>query len=209
MEIESVYAFIDESGTVGTKTGTRFLIVVVLSVNQPRVFELTIRRALKKYGAKVASGEIKAADFEEAAIVRLLQALSEEDFTVMAVILDQRTIRREPKHVEEIYRRVTARAVRHLVERSARVEICLDKRYTNERLRRLLEKAIREEIADLPQVVLISQENSSSRKELQAADAVAWAFFQKYERDDPRFYDIIASKVVIEDVANGKELFDN
>ena len=209
MEIESVYAFIDESGTVGAKTGTRFLIVVVLSVNQPRVLELTIRRAVKKYGAKIASGEIKAADFEEAAIIRLLGSLAKEDITVMAVILDQHTIRREPKHVEEIYRRVTARAVRHLVERSPRVEICLDKRYTSERQRHLLEKAIREEIADLPQVVLISQENSSERKELQAADAIAWAFFQKYERDDPRFYDIIASKVVIEDVANGKELLDD
>ncbi|NWG07452.1 MAG: DUF3800 domain-containing protein [Chloroflexi bacterium] len=209
MEIESVYAFIDESGTVGTKTGTRFLIVVVLSVSQPRVLELTIRRAIKKYGSKVASGEIKAADFEEAAILRLLQALAKEDLTVMAVVLDQHTIRREPKYVEEIYRRVTARAVRHLVQQSPRVEICLDKRYTNERQRHLLEKAIREEIADLPQVVLISQENSSSRKELQAADAVAWAFFQKYERDDSRFYDIIASKVVIEDVANGKDLLDD
>ncbi len=209
MEIESVYAFIDESGTVGAKTGTRFLIVVVLSVSQPRSLELTIRRAIKKYGAKVASGEIKAADFEEAAIIRLLRALAKEDMTVMAVVLDQHTIRREPKHVEEIYRRVTARAVRHLVTQSPRVEICLDKRYTNERQRHLLEKAIREEIADLPQVVLISQENSSSRKELQAADAVAWAFFQKYERDDPRFYDIIASKVVIEDVANGKDLLDD
>lgn len=209
MQIESVYAFIDESGTVGAKSGTRYLIVVVLSVNQPRVIELTIRRAIKKYGSKIASGEIKAADFEETAIIRLLQELSKEDVTVMAVILDQRTIRHEPKHVETIYRRVTARAVRHLVKQSPRVEICLDKRYTSERQRRLLEKTIREEIADLPQVVLITQENSSSRKELQAADAIAWAFFQKYERDDPRFYDIIVSKVVIEDVANGKELLDD
>lgn len=59
MQIESVYAFIDESGTVGAKSGTRYLIVVVLSVNQPRVIELTIRRAIKKYGSKIASGEIK------------------------------------------------------------------------------------------------------------------------------------------------------
>lgn len=88
MEIESVYAFIDESGTVGAKTGTRFLIVVVLSVSQPRVLELTIRRAIKKYGAKVASGEIKAADFEEVAILRLLQALVKEDLTVMASSVD-------------------------------------------------------------------------------------------------------------------------
>ena len=94
MEIESVYAFIDESGTVGAKTGTRFLIIVSLSVKQPRVIELTIRRAIKKYGSKIASGEIKA------------------------------------------------------------------------------------------------------------ADAVAWSLFQKYERNDSRFYDVIVSKIVIENVVD-------
>jgi len=202
MEIESVYAFIDESGTVGAKTGTRFLVVVSLSVNQPRALELTIRRAIKKYGSKIASGEIKAADFEERDILRLLREIEKEDITVVAVILDQGAIRRQPKKAEANYRRLVARAIRYLVQRSPRAEICIDKRYTNERLRYLLEKTIREEIADLPQVVLIRQENSSSRKELQAADAVAWSLFQKYERNDSRFYDVIASKIVIEDVVD-------
>ncbi|GAB4577930.1 MAG: hypothetical protein Fur0022_06620 [Anaerolineales bacterium] len=199
---QSNYAFIDESGTVGAKTGTRFLIVAALIVNQPRALELTIRRAIKKYGSKIASGEIKAADFEEPAILRLLREIAKEDVTIVAVVLDQHTIHRQPKKAESIYRRLVARAIRHIVQRSPRVDICLDKRYTNERLRVLLEKTIREEIVDLPQVVLIRQENSSARKELQAADAVAWAFFQKYERNDSRFYEIMASKIVMEDVVD-------
>ena len=180
-----------------------------LSVNQPRILELTIRRAIKKYGSKIASGEIKAADFEEPDILRLLQGIAKEDITVVAVILDQHTIRRQPKQVESIYRRVVARAIRYLVQQSPRVEICLDKRYTSERLRHLLEKTIREEIADLPQVVLIRQENSSSRKELQAADAIAWAFFQKYERNDSRFYDVIASKIMTEDLISESDWLEN
>jgi hypothetical protein len=47
---------------------------------------------------------------------------------------------------------------------------------------------------------LISQEDYVRRKELQAADYVAWAFFQKYERGDSRFYRIIAAKIVTEEV---------
>jgi len=35
---------------------------------------------------------------------------------------------------------------------------------------------------------------------LQAADAVAWAFFQKYERGDTRFFDIIAPNVIVEEL---------
>jgi len=73
-------------------------------------------------------------------------------------------------------------------------------------MRFLLEKRIRQVIEDLPQkIVLISQEESSSRKGLQAADAVAWAFFQKYERGDSRFYDAISSRVIAEEVIIEKD----
>lgn len=41
---------------------------------------------------------------------------------------------------------------------------------------------------------------SAARKELQAADFVAWAIFQKYERGDNRFYDSIAHRLVVEEV---------
>jgi hypothetical protein len=80
-------------------------------------------------------------------------------------------------------------------------EMELDKRYTTKRLRYRLEKEIREEIADLHQeVVIIRQEDSIAHKELQAVDYIAWAFFQKYERRDDRFYQIIANRVIVEEV---------
>jgi hypothetical protein len=60
---------------------------------------------------------------------------------------------------------------------------------------------IREEIDDLPQkVVLIRQLSSQSQCGLQAADFIAWAFFQKYERGDGRFVDVLASRIVQEEV---------
>ena len=57
---------------------------------------------------------------------------------------------------EEIYRWAASRLVRTLVQRFPRIEITLDKRYTNARLRNLLEVAIRDGLSDLPhQLVLI------------------------------------------------------
>ncbi|NCP16568.1 DUF3800 domain-containing protein [bacterium] len=200
------YAFVDESGTVGASSGSHFLVVAVLSASQPREVELPVRRALKKYGPSLTSGEIKAADFQEPAILRLLQAIAREEIAIIAVVVDQHAILRPPKKAESIYRQAVARAVYHLVERFPRVEICLDRRYTNARMRFLLEKRIRQVIEDLPQkIVLISQEESSSRKGLQAADAVAWAFFQKCERGDSRFYDAISSRVIAEEVVIEKD----
>jgi len=195
------YAFMDESGTVGVSTGTHFLVIAVVSAAQPREIEQPIRRALKKYGPNLKSGEIKAADFEESAILRLLREIVKENIAILATVIDQHAIFRPPRDKEDIYRFAVASTVRRLAERFSRMEICLDKRYTQARLRYHLEKSIRAGIEDLPhQMVLIRQENSSSRKGLQAADAIAWAFFQKYERGDLRFYDAISSKIIDEQV---------
>lgn len=49
-------------------------------------------------------------------------------------------------------------------------------------------------------VCVIRQEDSIARKELQGADYVAWAIFQKYERGDSRFYDIIARRLAVEEL---------
>jgi len=200
------YAFIDESGTVGIPDGTHFLVVAILNAGQPRGIEMPVRRALKKYGPSLSHGEIKAADFEEKAVARLLAAIAKQDVSILTTIVDQSVIIKPPKEMEEIYRFAVAKTVYQLVERCPWVNICLDRRYTNERHRFELETKIREAIQDLPQkVVLIRQENSLSRKELQAVDAVAWAVFQKYERGNNEFYNIISARVVYEEVICEKD----
>lgn len=200
------YAFIDESGTVGFPAGTHFLIIGVLVSENPREVERPIRRALKKYGPNLASGEVKAADFEETALLRLLKEIAQENIEIVATIVDQQAILRPPKDKEDIYRQSVARTVRRLVERYPRVQIVLDKRYTRSSLRDLLEETIRAELEELPrQRVLIRQENSADRKELQAVDVIAWAFFQKYERNDDRFYNLISFRVVDEQVIAEKD----
>lgn len=113
------------------------------------------------------------------AIARLLTEIAKEDVSIFVTIVDQSLIVKPPTVMEEIYRRAVSKTVYNLVERYPRVNICLDRRYTNERQRYELETRIRESIQDLPQkVVMIQQENSISRKELQAVDAVSWAFFK-------------------------------
>lgn len=200
------FAFIDESGTVGIPGGTHFLVVALLSTSQPREIELPIRHAMKKYGPSLSRGEIKAANFEEKAIARLLTEIAKGDVSIFATIVDQSVIIKPPVEMEDIYRRAVSQTVYKLVEQCPRVNICLDRRYTNERHRFELESKIRESIQDLPQkVVMIQQENSVSRKELQAVDAVAWAFFQKYERDNACFYDLISSKIIAEEIIQERD----
>jgi len=195
------YAFVDESGTVDPFSGSHFLVIAMLSTAKARPIELTIKRALKRYGTSLASGEMKASASREVVVQHLLQALANEPIAILAVVVDKQHIARPPDDLEDIYREAVTVAIREAVARWPRMDVNLDKRYTAKHLRYRLEKEIREGIADLPQeVVMIRQEDSIASKELQAADYVAWAFFQKYERGDTRFYDIISGKVVVEEV---------
>jgi len=195
------YTFVDESGDVAPFSGSHFLVVALLSTTSARSIELHVKRAHKKYGTSLSSGEMKAASSREVVVERLLHAIAQESVAIVAVIVDKRDILRPPADAEDIYREAVTRAVRHAVSRWPRVDVCLDKRYTTKRLRYRLEKKIREGIADLHQeVVIIRQEDSVAHKELQAVDYIAWAFFQKYERKNERFYQIIADKVIVEEI---------
>lgn len=47
-----------------------------------------------------------------------------------------------------------------------------------------------------------SGEDSQKQKGLQAVDYVAWAFHQKYEHEDDALHEIIAPRIVLEQVTN-------
>jgi hypothetical protein len=110
-------------------------------------------------------------------------------------------IEHPPKDPEDIYRWAVARLVKKLVRRTPHLEVVLDRRHTKELLRDQLEYAIREEISDLPQqVVLIRQEDSTLSSELQAVDFIAWALFQKHERGNDSFQQLIAGCIIEEEL---------
>jgi len=193
--------FLDEAGDVNPFSGSRFLVVAVLVVSRPRSIELHVKRAHQRLRRKPKAGEMKASTSEEPVIERLLRSLADEEIAIVAAVVDKQGIVRPPRDVEEIYRVAVGQAVRHCVKHWPRITLYLDKRYTNRALRYRLEERIREELVGTPQeIVLIRQEDSRTHKALQAVDYVAWALFQKYERRDDRFYQIIADKIVVEEV---------
>lgn len=195
------YGFLDESGGVDPFSGSHFLVVAVLTTRTPRPIKLHLKRARKGLRRKARPDEMKASTLHPDVIKRLLAAVAEEDLAIVAVIVDKRVILRPPEDPEDIYREAVTRAVAHCVTRWPRCELFLDKRYTKAALRHQLEVVIREGIADLPQqVVLIQQEDSRNRKELQVADHIAWAFYQKYELADDSFYEVLKDKVIVEEV---------
>lgn len=155
----------------------------------------------KRWDARPKLMMMKATAVETSVTLRLLEALIDEDVEILTTVVDKRIIRRPPVDPENIYRELVTRAIRHCLERHPEIELWLDKRYTKPALRWLLEKTVREQVVDIPQqVLLIHQEDSQQHRGLQAVDHVAWALYQKYERNDDRLYQVIKEKIVSEEV---------
>jgi hypothetical protein len=195
------YGYLDEAGDVAPFGGSRCLVVAVLLTLDPRPIELHIKRARKTLGRKAKVDEMKATAVETSVTLRLLQALIDEEIEILTTVVDKRNIRRPPVDPEDIYRELVTRTIRRCLERHPEIELWLDKRYTKPALRRLLEKTVREQVVDIPQqVLLIHQEDSQQHRGLQAVDHVAWALYQKHERNDDRLYQVIKEKIVSEEV---------
>ena len=148
------YGFLDESGDVDPFSGTRFLVVAVLSTTAPRPIELHVKRARKSLGKKPAPSEMKASTSEPRIVERLLKAIVQENVEIVAVIVDKQSILRPPEDPEDIYRMAVTKVIRHCVERWPRSTFYLDKRYTKRALRYRLEEAIREGLVGVPPVVI-------------------------------------------------------
>jgi Protein of unknown function (DUF3800) len=194
------YAFVDESGSTALSETSHILVVAVLGTGEPVEIRKVIRQFQKKDKPNLLSGELKARKLKPATIKKVLGQLAQSPIQIVAVIVDPTILSHPSQDSEEIYRWAVSCAVFYMVERYPSLDIVLDRRYTKEPLRFELEKAIRKAIIGIPdQYVLIRQEDSSQQKELQAVDFLAWAFFQKYEKNDPQFYDLIAPLVIKEE----------
>jgi hypothetical protein len=196
------YAFVDEFGGVSAFAPDEpVLVIAAVVTGAPRNLDLLIKRAHRSLGAGRAVAELKASHAEDKVIRRVLQAVAAQDVVIIAVAVDKRGMVKPPREPEDLYRRAVALAVRLSVTRWPRLEVILDKRYTQAHLRRKLERCIRDEIADVPeQAVVIRQEDSQAVKGLQVADFVAWAVGQKHQRGDDRYFALIEDRVAVEEI---------
>jgi len=118
---------------------------------------------------------------------------------IVAVILDKQKAKR-PREPEDWYRLACSRALQHCLERYPKFEVTLDRRYTNPHLQGRLVDALMHGAVDLNHSVAIGYAMSQQEKAIQVADAVVWAIFQKYERGDESFYQIIRERIIVEEV---------
>ena len=192
--VQSVF---DETGDTGTGLrSSRFLVVAGLVCSNLEPLRKAVTRTRKSLGKELRNiPELKAWHTPPSITTRFLTRLAALDVEICAAILDKHSARR-PDDAEDWYRQVYAHAVQQAAARHAQVTVTMDKRYTKPSLRDKLVQFI-VSAAQRPGTTLsFVYADSQQERALQAADAVAWGVFQKYEREDDTFYRLIESKIV-------------
>jgi hypothetical protein len=188
------YAFIDESWLAPPASDSYLLVVAAVMTTDRRRLELISRR-LKRVSNLGARSELKASASSPRLASKFLLAIAGADISIVAAMW--RGARDEICNYETLYQRVVARCALSVVRIQPRIDLVLDKRYTNLQQQRDLEGAIRESIAVVPRnIVRIYQQESHVVKELAAPDFVAWALMEHYGRGNGAFYNLIRARIM-------------
>jgi len=197
--------YVDESGSPSPTDGDRFLVVTALITNSERDIRIQIKRARRQMRVRSSMNELKASHSRPIIIKRLLRTLARSPNEIVTIIVDKKNTLVD--QAEIVYQNAIGYAVQHCVRKYPQMHIYLDKRYTNRRQTTALENAIRQQISNVPdQVVIIDQGDSTAHTGLQAVDFAAWAFREKYEHGETWAVEIISHLVIVEEVVQGSKI---
>lgn len=195
------WGVLDEAGDVGSAGGSsRCLVVAVVLTENLQPLRRVVTRARKRLGKRLKDiPELKAWHTPPGVVLRLVEDIAGLDIEVIAVALikDKLRVYDVP---EDRYRRTCALAVRRCLEMYPYLSLILDRRYTKQQQEDLLIETLLENTAELSGNLICRYEASEREKAIQAADAVAWALYQKYEHGDEMFYRVIRGKITKEEV---------
>ncbi len=191
-----VQSAFDEAGDTGTGIrASRYLVVAGVVCANLEPLRKAILRTRKSLGKDIRTlRELKAWHTPPRITLRLLQRLASLEIEVYAVILDKRSAK-QPTEVEDWYRQVYTEAVRQGLIRHPYLTVTMDKRYTKAALQDQLVQSIVVGAQRPGSALSFVQADSQQERALQAADAVAWSIFRRYEREDNTFYRVIEGKL--------------
>ena len=211
---ETLHVFVDESGDLGfTKKATKFFIVAYLECDVPQRIRIEMSRALKHLHQKkrysLARNELKFSRMDDFCRKYVLQKLSLCALSLGVIAMNKELVngnlQNDPTHLYNWC--VVHNIILSLlpsIEAGHKVHMVFDKSLPNWRI-----KEFNDYVENKASYLLfsekkapfsrnsISSEHISSETEpcLQAVDAVAGAYFQKYEHRNEDYVYLIEEKV--------------
>jgi|SRR3989344_5389608 len=198
------HLFIDETGDLGEKNGSKYFIVTAIWVDNSSEFERLIKNIRRHKFKKILKGvvELKAnKSKDDLRRYLLLQFNRIESAMAHCVILPKKKL--FSKYLigdkNKLYNYVCGVLAKSISLGSKKVIIHIDRSKCKKHLRddfnNYMNDKFKENKWDISLEVYHSWSHAWSG--LQIADFVSWAVFQKFEFDDDSFYKLIEKKVNI------------
>lgn len=175
-----MFAYIDESGESGfsKRSSTYFLIAASLFFE-----EFTAERIAKKVFKKSQLGKqkknhIHATDENDKVKNKFISEIKNYDFKIEYDVVEKR--REEYDYYEEVFERLLTKLAKYNVEKVF-VSIKDSRKSVLKKLNTIARKNGLQVIFSRPEKV----------KGLQIADFVSWSVFQKYEKAESKYYDLL------------------
>lgn len=208
-----LHVFVDESGDLGFSTkATKYFIVAYLECDTPERLRIELKRLLKRLHQKKqypkSRNEFKFSRMNDYCRKMVLTKIAECDVSLGAVILEkarvENKLRKDPAKLYNwcVVHNIMISLIQQIATGN-KIQITFDKSLPKWRINEFnsyaTNKAIyllHEKGTPLP-VNSIKLNHTPSEKEpcLQAADAIAGAYHQKYENNNPEYTKIIESKI--------------
>jgi len=196
--------YVDESGCLSNK-GSKYLIIALISTTD----SVKLRRTVHKLVVKLNKQRRKKSKLKELKFNKLyyherqivLKALKKEKFEIYLIVLKKST-RKYLSGAALVYRYLCNFAMDRAIHfsKNRSLKIVIDKFLNQQQIKRF-DKFLKKQTANtfkFPLKIEIKHEDSEKEKCIQVADIIAGAVFQKYERSNDEYYNIIKEKIKTE-----------
>lgn len=195
------YGFLDESGILEkkAKTGNLFIITAVV-VAHPSEINQVMKMARRRAQPMFKRHKVFKANKEDARFIKLvLQELSKKDIKI-AVGVWNKKIKKSVTDKNALYIKLLAQTICVVMDLYPNLSLIVHRRYTNPVIRNQLSRQVSEIVSKSNRKGFLSldQKTEMECKELEVADAVAWAVFQKYNNKKLEFYNLIKKRIIKE-----------
>lgn len=201
-----LWIFCDESGDVA-HTNERYVIISLIMSDRINLLQRVVTDTKRKGPRAMGRNYVLHAAEEYPEVNQyLLRRLARETSVQLGVLIfDKRWWVQRVQSDKGVYQALAAYAVDQAITGSGvareEVKVILEQRYPHPEDRARLEAAVADQAGlELDQVLCERKSSTDSGAALQVADVVAWSFYQKWERADGSFAEIIAGQATFEKV---------
>lgn len=207
------YIFLDESGDLGfdkNKKSSEYFIITILAIEDKKKLEKIVKkvhRNLRKNTKKLPGGMLHAYKERPITRKRLLTYISTIKPHIMTICLNKKRVytkMHNEKHIlynyvtnillDRVFRKKLLSSVRNINLIAAKRETS---KFLNENFSSYLTQQARQ---NHNTHLTVSIQTPTEETGLQAVDFVSWAIFNKYEKKNNEYYDLIKKRIIEENM---------